>query len=45
MKFTEEFKENFNDALDIFVEEVKSAQQSINEYQAIQGRLVKIIGN
>jgi len=40
MKFTEEFKENFNDALDIIVEEVKSAQQSINEYQAIQGRLV-----
>ena len=39
-KFTEEFKENFNDALDIFVDEVNSAQQSIDEYQAIQGRLV-----
>ena len=39
-KFTEEFKENFNDALDIFVDEINSAQQSINEYQASQRRLV-----
>lgn len=39
-KFTEEFKENFDNALDIYVDEVNSAQQSINEYQAIPGRLV-----
>ncbi len=40
IKFTEEFKENFNDALNIFVEEEKSAQQSIDEYQSRPGRLV-----
>ena len=37
--FTEKFKENFNDALDIFVDELRSAQQSIDDYQSMYGRL------
>jgi|APSaa5957512535_1039671.scaffolds.fasta_scaffold01651_12 ATP-dependent helicase YprA (DUF1998 family) len=37
--FTNEFKENFNNALDIFVEEVESAQKSIDGYKSISGRL------
>ena len=37
--FTEEFKENFNDALDIFVDELRSAQQSIDDYQSMYGKL------